>query len=230
MSDNYLLPYFIGSLYFLLIWFILFLFNKNDRKEQWILSIFGVILGPIAQEMHLVDWWNPQFIHTSFIHLEDVIFGFSVVGISAVIYDVIFVKKLRKLKKLQIKTAYFLISFIIAVFCLFGLFFIFSIASFITNIIAALVMFVFITIKRHDLVSSMLITGVILTLISLPAYLIGLAIDPDWISSQWYLDNLSGIMFMGIPIEEFVWFFTVGIGASALYEFAYGIRLVKKKR
>jgi hypothetical protein len=230
MSANFFLPYFIGSLYFLIIWLVLFFFNKNDRKEQWIMSLFGVVLGPIAQEMHLVDWWNPQFFHDSLIHIEDIIFGFSVVGISGIIYDVIFVKKLRKLKKLRVKTSYFLTSFIIAVFSLFGLFFIFGIASFITNIIAALIMFVFITIKRHDLVSSMLITGVILTLISIPAYLIGLAIDPNWITSQWYLDNLSGVMFIGIPVEEFAWFFTVGIGASALYEFAYGIKLVKKKR
>jgi len=73
--------YFYASLYFLALW-IFFFFYKTNKYEQIVWSLVGIFLGPIVQLSHTIDWWNPNYLNNlSMIHLEDILFGFSVCGI-----------------------------------------------------------------------------------------------------------------------------------------------------
>ncbi len=226
MTD-YLNPYFLGSLYFLCVWLVILFLNKNDRKEQFLMSLAGALLGPFVQIMHLTDWWAPKFLFANNPHIEDIIFGFAVGGIVAVAYNVFFVKKYAHTRNSQNPSHYYIILLVIlSMFALFGLFYFFNIHSFWSSIISCSIMFLFVAIKRHDLIVTMFVSGIIIMILAWPAYIIGLQMNPNWIESEWALTQLSGLRFFEIPVEEFIWFFFVGLGASAIYELVFSIRYV----
>ncbi len=52
---------------------------------------------------------------------------------------------------------------------------------------------------------------------------------PDIFINHWMLENLSGIFIIGIPLEEFLFAFSVGFTGSNVYEFFFGYTLVKEK-
>lgn len=77
---NYQYSYLIGSLIFLLIWLLMYLWRKNIRKEIWIFSlIFGVLAFP-ANYIYLQDWWHPLTITRTILGIEDFILGFATGG------------------------------------------------------------------------------------------------------------------------------------------------------
>ena len=42
----------------------------------------------------------------------------------------------------------------------------------------------------------------------------------DW----WELNNISGVLILNIPLEEYLWFLAAGLAFGTLYEFWKGIR------
>ncbi len=45
------------------------------------------------------------------------------------------------------------------------------------------------------------------------------------IQSFWLLENISGILILGVPIEELLWGFGWGMLAGSIYEFHKGLKL-----
>jgi len=82
-------------------------------------------------------------------------------------------------------------------------------------------------IKRHDLLLSMLVSGLLVTTIAIPFYIFALQIHPTWFQEQWFLNSLSGITIWNIPIEELAWYFLTGLTFSALWEFVFGMKFIK---
>ncbi len=56
-------------------------------------------------------------------------------------------------------------------------------------------------------------------LLAIIGYSIMLAIYPRIISDWWYLQNLSGVLFLGIPLEEIIWFGLFGLFFGPMAEF-----------
>src|SRR3989339_809171 len=103
--------------------------------------------------------------------------------------------------------------------------------TFYSAIISFLILIFFIWFKRKDLILNSLISGILLVIISVPAYLIPEFITPGWIQASWYFENLSGITFFKVPIEDFIWIFLTGAFIGPLYEFykeAKVVSLTKK--
>ncbi|KKQ36218.1 MAG: hypothetical protein US52_C0005G0008 [candidate division WS6 bacterium GW2011_GWA2_37_6] len=223
-------PYLIGSLYFFGIWIVLFILNKKDKKEQLVFGIIGGVLGVLVEQMHLNDWWRPNFIYDFPIHIEDIFFGIGVMGISSVLYEFLFKKKQKSYSKLRPTKRYKIILFIVAIFSMFGMYILFDVHSFWTSVIATFTVVIFIEIKRPDLTSSMVISGLLMVLIALPSYWIGLTLQPNAIDSDWVNSKLSGYQIIGLPIEEYIWFFLVGFGSSALWELAKGTKFYSSKK
>lgn len=95
--------YLIGSLLFILIWLVFFLRRKDTRKEMLIISLLFGIAGLLSQIIYINDWWKPLTITATSIGIEDFLFGFSIGGISSVVYEHLFSKrvKIKKVKKLK---------------------------------------------------------------------------------------------------------------------------------
>jgi hypothetical protein len=73
--------------------------------------------------------------------------------------------------------------------------------------------------KKPDLIKISLISGAATFFIAVSGYQILLKIYPALISDWWMLENISGILFIGIPLEEYVWFFLYGAACGPLYDF-----------
>jgi hypothetical protein len=220
-------PYFIISLYFLVIWIVVFLFRGGNGKEIILIGFGGAILGPAVQYMHLQDWWNPNFLLDYPVKIEDIIFGFSIAGISSALYEELF--KVSEIKRSNILPSkkYIAVLLFTGYFLLFGLFFLFDAHSYNTSVMAAIGIGFLISYKRHDLITPIFITSIVLSLISIPIYLILLEFNELMFQEQWFMENLSNNLIWGIPIEELTWYLVVGIAFSCIYEFVYGIKFIK---
>ena len=179
----------------------------------------GIVLGPLVQQIHLIDWWQPHFVFNTPIKLEDVLFGFSVPGVAIATYDILRSKVVARQNTVPFVLKIFLAS--ITTLLLFGLFCYFGVSSFWSSIISLCIPICFIAIVSPRLIPSMLLTGVFLVILVVPGYLFGIYLNPHWIQNEWLLSNLSGRFVLGIPIEELLWFFFVGAGLSATKEILF---------
>ena len=87
----------IGSFFILIIWVIFYYHRKDVRKEMIFMSILVSIMGVILDAFFWTkDWWHPETITGTLIGVEDIIAGFAIGGITAVLYEEIFKIKLSK--------------------------------------------------------------------------------------------------------------------------------------
>lgn len=222
----YTYSYFLANTALLLVWFLLFLFRKDVRKEMLVISILFGFAGVLVQYAYTTDWWRPLTITGTRIGIEDFMFGFWVGGVSAVIYEEVFKKKIYKRKPR--KESVFMLAVpmtLILTLLFFGSFFVLGLNSFYSSIIAGVPGILFIWVKRKDLIFDSLMSGVLLCLVGLPWFWIPQLVTPGWVQHHWFLENLSGILILGAPLEDAIWRFLVGAYIGPLYEFWQGGRL-----
>ena len=75
-----------------------------------------------------------------------------------------------------------------------------------------------------------MLSGIFLLIITFIWQSIVLLIYPNAIIDIWVLENLSGIFVNGIPIEELIFAFSLGFGASCFYELIMGYEYVKSRQ
>ncbi len=193
------------------------------------------LFSPVAtiyEILYFQDYWNPGSI-LSFnigsirILLEDFLFFFAFSGISAVIYEVIFNKRLLEIKKS--------INIEIAIASVIGIGILVSYSLFLTgtnSIFATSIGFItiamFVISQRRDLLLNSLVSGLAMMVIMFIIYAVGfnLVTNTEHILQQiWHLYKTSlGVRIWRIPITEMVWGFSAGMFFGPLYE------LIKKKR
>jgi hypothetical protein len=219
--------YLIGSLITLSGWIVLFILRKNVRREMLFVSVFFSMIGLLLEGLVWVkDWWNPEIMTGTIIGIEDLIFGFALGGVAAVIYEEVFKRKIYERKKQKHNLTHFILLItafpIITLLLFFGL----QWHSFPATTAGLFIPTVVMLYKRKDLVPDAVATGIILTvLVPLGFFLLNLA-DPGFVHQWWFLDKLSGIIFLGAPIEDLVWFFCTGLFLGPIYEFWQNARLV----
>jgi hypothetical protein len=77
---------------------------------------------------------------------------------------------------------------------------------------------------RKDLIATSFLSGILMAFISFLFYLVILLLSKEWVD-QTYLRGISGIRFIGVPIEEFVFWFMSGLVFGPFYEYWQGERL-----
>ncbi len=215
MQHNYL----IGSLIFLALWVFVFLLNQGqgDRKKIFRISIITMLLGLLVQPMHLSDLWQPSFIFDSFIKIEDVLFGFSLGGFVSGVYTILS-KKRGQTAFITFQNVYKIPLLIAFFFCLFGLFYLFQISSFWSCIIALSIPPFFLLLWRIKALPAVFLAAFILLLVSMLGYM-GLShLLPGYTGDTYMISNLSGQLFMGVPLEVLCWFFFAGLGIASFQE------------
>lgn len=217
---TYQYSYLIGDLTILVIWIILFFYRKDIRKEMLSVSVIFGFIGFIAGPVFAIDWWHPLTITNTIINFENFLFGFVVAGIAAVIYEEIFKKKvkLRKINK-EKKAIRIIFLMILGAALFFGVFFILNLHSFWASLVATLGVTSIIWIRRKDLIIDSLFSGFLLTLISFLFFIVPELFKSGWVLNHWYFENLTGIIILKAPLEDLIWFFTVGLLIGPLYEF-----------
>ncbi len=206
-------------------WGILFWLRKDLRQQMLTMSLLFVPFGPISEVLYLRDYWQPQYIFGSSFPLEDMLFAFFIAGLAAVAYEIIFTRTCsRRTEKAHKWLALLIASLSMIIIILGSILFQFN-SIYVTSLAALFVGFSIIFI-RHDLFRNAIVSGLLVGVFMLLAYLLFLLVFPDAITKWWMLKNISGILVLGIPVEELLWGFSWGFSAGPLYEFINGMRRV----
>ncbi len=223
---NFKYAYLVGTIVFLIPWAILFFFRKDYRKEMIFMS-FLVGIGSVitAYLWWTIDWWRPETITNTRVGIEDFLLGFSNGGIAAVLYGAIYKKRLSKRIKKTNDTGAFnicLILFFIIAFLFWGL----NITSFWASTIAMITAAIYILYTRRDLFLNALASGILMAIVSLPSYYAFIWLFPGFIHKTWMSQYLSGIIIIGIPLEDLIFYFLFGFIIGPFYEYWQNKRLV----
>jgi Lycopene cyclase len=71
---------------------------------------------------------------------------------------------------------------------------------------------------RPDLARSMLVTGILFGVFYFVFFLSLVFVFPEYVGHVWNLDGISGTLVAGVPVEEFLFAFSLGFVWSSAYE------------
>ena len=193
-----------------------------------LLGVVSIILEPLCFQ----DWWHPLTITGTIPGIEDFLFGFVVGGIAAVIYEDFFkvgLKEKKRSKKKELINNLNLIGlFLLGLIIIFLSFFFLDINTFLSSSIIMLITIVVMYLKRPDLIQDSIFSGIMLTLLAFLVYTLVQIINPGWVESLWYFQNVPHIIIFNLPIDDILWYFLAGALLGPLYEFWKQAKLVKK--
>jgi hypothetical protein len=228
--------WFIWSLIILAIWALIYLSNKELRKEMLKISFITMPFG-LTEPLFVPDYWLPPSLFnlaekTSF-DIESLFFSFAIGGIGAVLYNLIFKPNLSEIPptershhrhRLHIYILFTpaLVFFTLAVFTPLNHIYCGSIALFI-GALATLYC-------RPDLKGKIWVGGILFTVLYFIYFGSILLFYPQYVELYWNLDNLTHILVLGIPIEELLFAFTFGMYWSGLYEHLYWRKLIQSEK
>ncbi len=232
-SEKVLIPfqytYLVGVLAACVIWLIAFILHKEYREKLLWMSTYCIVLGVVAQYYwYTADWWAPQTITNTRVGIEDVLLSFSTGGLALFGYDMLFNKKFdSRFKKYTVKVVIQkVVEFLgLIALCMFVLYEVLEIKSYLSNIISFLIVGGYMIWQRPDIKKDMFSTGILAVVISIPVYFLINIISPGWIEITWFHENLTNIFYLGIPIEDLIWYFAFGFVLAGLYQFVFNERL-----
>ena len=214
----------IFSLLFFGIWIVIFIAMPRVRREMFFVSLFTMPLG-LTEPLFVPEYWNPPSLFnlaaTTGFDIESLIFCFAIGGIGSVLYETIFKVKHLKISKHETRAkkhrfhALVLLSPII-IFLPLQLFanlnpiYSASISMFIGSIAAIFC--------RPDLKKKIIIGGILFLGLYFLFFLSFNIIYPYAIEKFWNLSAISGVLILGIPIEELLFAFTFGMLWASYYE------------
>jgi len=212
------------SLILLGIWVIIWVIKPMIRKKMMWASILTTPFG-LTEPLFVPEYWNPPSLFnlaakTGF-DIESLIFCFAVGGIGAVLYELVFKVKHQKMNKKEMhsKRHRFHILALTSPLIVFLPLFLFtnlnpiysaSIAMFVGGIAAI--------VCRPNLKNKIVVGGVLFLLLYFVFFLSFNLFYPDIVQQVWNLQAISGILILGVPLEELMYAFTFGMLWSSIYE------------
>lgn len=208
---------------FLLPWVLLYALFPQQRVMMWWASVFMAPFG-LTEPIFVPEYWNPpslfELAQKTGFDIESFIFSFAIGGIAMVLYNIILHKRTVLLSlterqqrrhgwhrwALTVPFASFPILYFLPWNPIYA-----GIAAMVLGALAAVSC-------RPDLTSNTLLGGVLfLALYTL--FLLGLKWSaPGYIEQVWNLEDLSGIVIYGLPIEELLFGFAFGLVWTGIYE------------
>jgi hypothetical protein len=216
-----------GSLLLLPLWLLGYIKNKDSRKEMVICGVlFGITAVAIGYLYANKDYWNPPYIFNNVLHLEDFLYGFLFGGISAEIYEIVL--GFRD-ERINMKRRLYLLPvfLIITILCFYLLIDLLGWNSIFAHILPPFIVGLLAITFRKDFILPTILAGIFMLIVTFLWQKAILLLYPSMISDYWLMDNLSGNLITGVPIEELIFAFALGFGASSFYELVMGYEYVK---
>lgn len=208
---------------FLIPWVMLFIAFLAQRKIMLQVSLVTTAFG-LTEPLFVPEYWNPPTLfdlaqRTGF-DIESLIFCFGIGGIGSVLYSVLTHRndvavpaseKRMPLHRHHYKTlASPFVAFLLLYFLPWNPIYP-SIAAMAVGAIATLLC-------RPDLKTKTWVGGVLFLSYYLVFFLALEATSPGYVQLVWNLQDISGILWLGIPLEELLFAFTFGLYWSGVYE------------
>lgn len=216
--------YLIFSLGILVAWFLFFIFYSKSRKEMIRVSFWTMFLG-LTEPFFVPEYWNPPTLfdlarRTGF-DIESLIFSFAIGGIVSVFYEAIFKTEHTDIHTMEMsspKHRFHFWAMISAPVAFFALIATANINPIYSGAIACIIGFFTSWYCRPDLLKKMVTSGFLfLAFYFFAFFLLDLAF-PGYVGNVWNLPALSGVMIIGVPLEELMFAFTFGLYWSSVYE------------
>ena len=209
--------YFSGILLYFLIFIIIYIRNKENRKEMLLVgSLFG-ICGVILSHYAIRDYWHPNYIFKTF-RVEDFFYGMSY-GATITFFPHLFFKKTLHVKK----KLWFLVASAVVTGITFILFlYIYKVNSIVSYIVPLLFVGSLSIYTHKQNLKYQIYSGLLSTLLTFIIFKLLLLIEPRMFYLYWKIENITGIFILNIPIEEYLFAFMLGFGGSMFYDTVAG--------
>lgn len=208
------------------IWAIVYfsLKNRESKKEMLIVSIWTSLLG-LTEPFFVPEYWNPPSLfnlaQTTGFDIESLIFAFSIGGLAVSIYEKFFVIRHEAIlppqthNKRHILHLGAIISFFIVFWTLFSLT---NLNPIYSAIVSLFVGGFFTLLCRPDLKNKMVASAFIFAGVYFLYFLTLVIVFPVYVEKVWNLAALSGVLILGVPLEEILFALGVGFLWSSVYE------------
>jgi Lycopene cyclase len=208
---------------FLLLWVGIYLANPGHRKVMWRTSLATALLG-LTEPIYVPRYWNPPSLfelaqRTGF-DIESLIFAFAIGGIGSALYDTLTRRELAPVNTAERHSTRHRVHrlALLAPYFLFVLLYFLPWNPIYPSLVCLLVGAIVSVICRPDLRRRTLIGG-LLFLGLYGVFMLGLRwFSPGYIEGVWNLRVLSGILIVGIPLEEFLFGLAFGMYWTGVYE------------
>jgi hypothetical protein len=170
----YKYAYLVGCVVYIAIWALLFKKRKEYRSEMLLLGILGGTVGPIVNYyFYRQDWWRPEYFTGIHGGLEDIVYGFTTLGIVAVLYEELFEQRYTRkvfLKKLDYVKALpkFITLLSIILIPTWIMFYVFGFHSLWGSVVGFLLGGFYVLYRRPDLIKDSIYSAVIMPFVALP--------------------------------------------------------------
>ena len=218
--------YLLLTLSLAVVWAIIAAVRRDMLRKMVRVSTYGLLAGAVAETWYAKDYWQPPTLlgDTSIVP-EDLLFGFTITGISATIYYAVFRK--RTIPGELRRKPFFIALFLVGLLSMYVLCSTFSFNSLLVST-ALFCIFTAVMVRfRTDLLVPALLSGLLSVVVVIPIYIVIFnLICRDFWNTYWLLaDTPWGITLLGnIPATELWWYFTWGCLAGIGYEFASGMK------
>lgn len=207
--------YLTGTLISLVPVIFVYVTRKDLRKGIFQASLLYVPVGLFCNYFFfLQDWWHPITITHTKMGIEDVLLSISNGGFAFILYPTFFKKQDTISKTLHIvKSSGILILNLILLSILFWGF---HLTSFYATTTCFIVTLLVSYVLQPKIIFPTLFTGCVMIAAYIPIYLFLIFVYPGFVANTWYLSKLSGILLIGIPLEDIIFYSLGGMYASAV--------------
>lgn len=222
------------SIIILIVWSIIYFANKRFRKEMLGVSLWTMLFG-LTEPLFIPEYWNPPTLFdlaekTGF-DIESLIFTFSIGGIGSVLYRLVKRIDIEPLdpaeRSIRRHRVHFYILLTPAI--------VFILLALLTNLnhiycgIIAMFLGALATLFcRPDLNKKIWMGGILFLILYFVFFEILNLLYPGYVEQVWNLRVISGILILGVPLEELLWGFAFGMYWSSIYEHLLWYRVIQK--
>ncbi|MDP3940947.1 MAG: lycopene cyclase domain-containing protein [bacterium] len=218
--------WFIWSLLLIGIWFATYLSldTKERKREMLIVSLLTSLLG-LSEPLFVPEYWAPPSLfnlalRTGF-DIESLIFSFGIGGIAVVLYDRIFHTMYEQIPSQahhDPRHRYHLWAILAAPI----IFILLELTTRFNPIYIAIIAMILGGLAtwycRPDLKKKMIVSAILFLGLYFFYFLILIAMSPGYVEKVWNLKGISGILIVGIPLEELLFALSFGFLWSSIYE------------
>ncbi len=213
--------YLLSVLLLVPVWLLVYFTRKDLRKKLlrtgFIFGIASVILGQFFTQ----DYWNPPYLISPFFPFEDFLYGIIFGGLTTIVYQYIFKIKFSKNTTPSSRKMTLTLG-AICILVMFLFVYLLEINSIYGQTACLVMVFVYTSICRPDLIHHMFISGFTVTLFTFLWQKLVLVIYPNAVVNFWETEALQSVFFAGVPLEELLFAFAIGLGGSMYFEFSRG--------
>ncbi|MFA5796427.1 MAG: lycopene cyclase domain-containing protein [Candidatus Woesearchaeota archaeon] len=212
------------SLILLGIWAVIWIVKPSVRKEMIWASIITASFG-LTELIFVPEYWSPPSLFnlaaTTGFDIESLIFSFAVGGIAAVLYET-FIKfehvKIDHTEKISSRHRFHKLALASPFFAFLPLYVFTSINPIYSASIGMLVGSIAAMLCRPDLTKKIVIGSVLFLGLYFVFFMTFNLVYPGIVEQVWNLDAISGILILGVPVEELLFALTFGGLWSSYYE------------